>query len=385
MNLIIINNLLTIIFCLIVVIFPYLNRGKSKESLSNASTTLGILGTFLGVLIGLLGFDTSNISTSVPELLGGLKTAFFTSIAGIIVSLLIKFKPSLFGIPAESVTDDSEEMNKAVLKHLESMASSLNNLNQNIGGDGDSSVLNQMMLMRTSFNDKISELSRSFKEFAEQQSENNIKALEEALNNLVKDFNEKLINEFGENFKALDSSVQKMLEWQIEYKSQVDENTNLLKELTNSSSIAVENLQTVVKSTGIFGELSENLNNQLKSLAIGLDGLSEISEKAKSGFPIIKEKIEETVETIQNMHRDISEAIQKNNTDYIKNLEEHRENLYKQIESNLQKIDEGLEEELNKSLNSLGNSLAALSEKFVEDYSPLTDKLQKLVQQSNQI
>jgi methyl-accepting chemotaxis protein len=239
--------------------------------------------------------------------------------------------------------------------------------------------------MRTAFNDKISELNKSFKEFAEQQSENNIKALEEALNNLVKDFNEKLIDEFGENFKALDSSVQKMLEWQIEYKNQVDENTHLLKELTNSSNKAVENLQTVVKSASIFGELSENLNDQLKSLGIGLDGLSEISEKAKSGFPIIKEKIEDTVDEIQQMHKDISEAIRKNNSDYIENLEEHRENLYKQIESNLQKIDEGLEEELNKSLNSLGNSLAALSDKFVEDYTPLTDKLRRLVQQSSEI
>ena len=79
-TMIIANKLLTIIFCLIVVIFPYLNREKSKESLSNASTTLGILGTFIGILIGLIGFDTSNISTSVPELLGGLKTAFITII-----------------------------------------------------------------------------------------------------------------------------------------------------------------------------------------------------------------------------------------------------------------------------------------------------------------
>jgi len=38
-----------------------------------------------------------------------------------------------------------------------------------------------------------------------------------------------------------------------------------------------------------------------------------------------------------------------------------------------------LKDELNKSLNSLGQQLTALSGKFVTDYKPLTEKLQKLI------
>ena len=42
-------------------------------------------------------------------------------------------------------------------------------------------------------------------------------------------------------------------------------------------------------------------------------------------------------------------------------------------------LDAALAEELKKSLESLGRQLAALSEKFVSDYGPLTDKLAQVV------
>ena len=78
-------------------IFLYLTLGVLVLSLYEASkgkhsnfveyaptlmTSLGILGTFVGVVIGLLHFDTAAIDKSIPALLGGLKTAFLTSVVG---------------------------------------------------------------------------------------------------------------------------------------------------------------------------------------------------------------------------------------------------------------------------------------------------------------
>jgi hypothetical protein len=42
-------------------------------------------------------------------------------------------------------------------------------------------------------------------------------------------------------------------------------------------------------------------------------------------------------------------------------------------------LDKGLQEELTKSLETLGRQLASLSEKFVSDYTPLTDRLREVV------
>ncbi|MBR1798503.1 MAG: hypothetical protein IJ761_01195 [Bacteroidales bacterium] len=59
------------------------------EQLPSLISTLGVLGTFLGITIGLLGFNTANIEGSIPQLLNGLKTAFFTSLAGMFGSMAL--------------------------------------------------------------------------------------------------------------------------------------------------------------------------------------------------------------------------------------------------------------------------------------------------------
>lgn len=54
-------------------------------------TGLGILGTFIGLIIGIqgIGFSSVNVAlTSVQTLLAGIQVAFYTSIAGVILSLL---------------------------------------------------------------------------------------------------------------------------------------------------------------------------------------------------------------------------------------------------------------------------------------------------------
>lgn len=52
-------------------------------------STLGVLGTFYGITKGLLAFDTADLDKSIPGLLDGLKTAFFTSLAGMVGSMIL--------------------------------------------------------------------------------------------------------------------------------------------------------------------------------------------------------------------------------------------------------------------------------------------------------
>lgn len=59
------------------------------ESLPSMVSTLGVLGTFGGITLGLWFFNTKELNDSIPLLLSGLKTAFFTSLAGMIGSLVL--------------------------------------------------------------------------------------------------------------------------------------------------------------------------------------------------------------------------------------------------------------------------------------------------------
>lgn len=57
-------------------------------------TSLGILGTFVGLVWGLRAFDTSGLDTmtaSVTSLIDGIKVAFLTSIYGLVCSLVFQY------------------------------------------------------------------------------------------------------------------------------------------------------------------------------------------------------------------------------------------------------------------------------------------------------
>ncbi len=47
-----------------------------KRSIKSTVTVVGVLGTFIGVTVGLWDFDYKSVETSLPALLGGLTTAF---------------------------------------------------------------------------------------------------------------------------------------------------------------------------------------------------------------------------------------------------------------------------------------------------------------------
>lgn len=66
-------------------------HAQLAELIPSLLTSLGILGTFLGLMEGLTSVDFSNAEgtlTSIPVLLGGMRFAFATSVAGISCSLM---------------------------------------------------------------------------------------------------------------------------------------------------------------------------------------------------------------------------------------------------------------------------------------------------------
>ena len=89
------SNFITIsIVISIIGLFSISMKKNTKRNFKNEIVSLGVLGTFLGIAIGLFQFDVSDIKTSLPLLLEGLKTAFITSGVGIFFSIIISiYKP----------------------------------------------------------------------------------------------------------------------------------------------------------------------------------------------------------------------------------------------------------------------------------------------------
>ena len=76
--------------------------------------------------------------------------------------------------------------------------------------------------MRTDSNVRLDGLKRSLDRFSENAVEANSTALIEALSVVIRDFNTKLGEQFGQNFKDLNSAAGKLIVWQTQYEQQLN-------------------------------------------------------------------------------------------------------------------------------------------------------------------
>jgi hypothetical protein len=91
-----------------------------SEMIPGILTSLGILGTFLGLMRGLGGMDVSDVNKtmeSIPQIIGGMSFAFSTSIAGVACSLLFQMvNRSTLGTASGAVTEFQDTFSETVMQ-----------------------------------------------------------------------------------------------------------------------------------------------------------------------------------------------------------------------------------------------------------------------------
>lgn len=106
------------------------NRRKWIGQLPSIISTLGVLGTFAGITRGLISFDTDHLDTSIPVLLSGLKTAFFTSLLGMFGSMVLNRVVS-HKFDNENKLSDSEKAAKLIIDALNNNHNALSTILKN--------------------------------------------------------------------------------------------------------------------------------------------------------------------------------------------------------------------------------------------------------------
>ena len=84
-------------------------HSQLAEIIPSLLTSLGILGTFIGLMRGLGGLDVSDAAKtmeSIPQMIGGMTFAFMTSIAGIACSLIFNMLNRMAYGSATKAIDD---------------------------------------------------------------------------------------------------------------------------------------------------------------------------------------------------------------------------------------------------------------------------------------
>ena len=407
------DNLFLVLSLLIFLSPRILRKHLPPQAIASTAVSLGILGTFLGIFLGLLNFDVNNISESIPPLLSGLRTAFATSIAGLVTSLIVKLRPETFGIKSLDAEDKKSTSAAAhMIQLLRNIDRGIASVEKSIAGDQETTLLTQVQKLRTTTLDGLGELNRTFKEFAERMVENNTQALIDALTQVMRDFNTKINEQFGENFKRLNEAVGKMVEWQKEYSARVEHMTAQFQHALQGISDCERTLESISQKTAVFQASSEKLDALLSNLGMGLSGVGEMGRTAQNAFPIIerqlkdltqgfseavqsavrentrmlatqKEGIDQQIISMSRAYNDLGQHLQRISAETNANIDKLVKTNADRITEQLTRMDQELGNELNKALTTLGTQLTSLSAKFVQDYTPLTVELQKLVQLSN--
>lgn len=209
----------------------------------------GVLGTFVGIFVGLIGFDTSALQDSVPLLLSGLKTAFYTSILGMGLAIVLSIIQRAKGVKsAQDMNMDyilHEISNLNYLKHIESMNNAIAHLPTKSDTQQIQSSTNA--LLEASLHKIDTSLQEAIKQLAQGASKELISALEL----VIRDFNHNLQNQFGENFKELNNAVGQLLSWQEHYKQIIQNTQELLAQTQDSmqqSASAMSSTQATLES-----------------------------------------------------------------------------------------------------------------------------------------
>ncbi|MDD5228123.1 MAG: hypothetical protein PHN45_04450 [Methylococcales bacterium] len=421
--------------------------------------TVGIFFSFYGITNGLIALDLRPefIKDSIPNLLDGLKVKFIASLMGIGASIIVRIVQNfaveeeiadinldekivgLLGDIHHVLANSANSSPEALLQELKEEIGKLpiefgkqtillESIKTSLVGDNEGSLGTKLDKVRLGIVDSFDKmeinnkqrseslnstlttnfdnLTQKFEDFAKIVAENNSKAFIEALSNAMKEFNEKLAEQFGENFKELNRAVGELLTWQDNYKSHVETLTGNFEVALNSVATiqsAFSDIQTRSQSfTDVSAELGgilQKLDLQLQDLNHHLKSLDQVADSAKQAFPIIEDNLtkltagfkkstEQSLADITSTVESVGENLVETTSRLKDTTGKLRDSMENQRES-LEKTSDEFKEVVGTTLKSLAKetktSIDIYSESLQGAVTSQLDSINSNIQKSNAV
>lgn len=309
-----------------IIVFCYIKYAKKRdklvrkrrwiENLPSLVSTLGVIGTFLGITIGLINFDTQNLDESIPLLLEGLKTAFFTSLAGMICSLILTHTVSAdFDQKDEGVSDINLAANE-IVKAVKEMSTANKETIEQLR-----SITEQQSRDQLAFYNTTSEtLQKMLSSSSQTQTD---------------------ISSMRLQFSSLNAFVESMLQ----SVGNVEEQTGKLQMASTSILPHIDNsIGEVVDSVSGILTTQEEVANEVKSFGHKLHG--EVTN--------LEEKMNETNNLLEKKFDEFTELLKKSNTEaLVEVMKNVTEEFQKQMNTLIGKLIQENFEKLNTSVERL--------------------------------
>lgn len=303
------------------------------EQLPSLISTLGVLGTFLGITIGLLHFKTHDLDNSIPHLLDGLKTAFFTSLAGMIGSLVLSRTISrLF----DNLDKGTSDINLAAAQITQAVNQMCKTIVQNT---------QQQTAVQSAFYNSVSQTLEKIKE--EQISQNS--SVTQILT---------LQSSISDDSRNIEGVISQLLTLQLAG----DVNINTLIKTNQKTN---ESLEHILGNVNTISETTVETNRNVGELASITEGLAsaqnEISDEVKTfgdklhgEVVYIEDSMEKTNQLLTEKFDEFSKLLEKSNTEaLVEVMKKVTEEFNRQMSELINKLVQENFEQLNKSVEQL--------------------------------
>lgn len=383
------SNNVTIVFVAITIIGTVMLWWKRKgvSMTSSFPSTIGVLGTFVGIFIGLMDFDVQDIQGSVPELLGGLKTAFITSIVGMFCSMVVKlwYKPDV----DEVYTSPEFEQGTEIKKELSYLVELMKDVRRILSEDKTSSniavlqgameksfkdldISNRALVndVKSCIGDGVKDLGESISEFGRIVAEQSSKELIESIQRVMDDFNAKINDQLGENFKELSVSINNLNTWQKEH-------VELLATMKDYEGKMIEFVQKTVclmdefnGNCELYKKNEENLNESIRVLVMLIEKVAEVGKDFENVMPTIETRMNNAIDVLANLTKKYETMADS----AIKSLTEGQQTI-RTNNAILREDINDIHSRMNDAMRQFSSHLVGVLQRFNEDLNAVNRRI----------
>ncbi len=302
-------------------ITDYVNSGlvdtvmhrNQLNQVAGALTGLGILGTFIGLSLGLQSFNTgttAEITNSIEPLMDGIKVAFHTSIYGMIFSLVFNYvyKRKLYDAETSMdrftntfrqyvLPDTSNDGFNLLIAAQQEQVAAINHMSERMAEEVGKVIDPQF--------DKLSRLITDFTNVATEDQR-------EALSKVVSSFISEMNKSLGDSFTRLEAMVNE------QYVRQ-QQNADLMRAVLNETGNGVANFTEINRRTGdLISTINDYSNNvttiqneirrTITSLSTNNEAASRIAAENQSQLKAEKELLMGLQGTLSGFSKQLIES-----------------------------------------------------------------------------
>ena len=298
-----------------------IGRASYNEMVGAVLTGIGMLGTFVGLVIGLSDFNVAEIESTLDPLIAGIKVAFLTSIYGMISSVI-------FNLYYKNLIDLSIKKQKEFI----------NKFYKIIKSPSESEGWTRLVGFQSEQNDTMKHLAEMFAEKVSNIFSRNIVPVMQACLSDVRGLTEQMSRHQSQSIEKLAN------DFVVQMNQAMSGNMTALGDSMANASAQMKELcgalETVTDGTQ---KTSEMLSETVRQLNTGISQMTNFISNIRSASDSIQQQLDKTMKSFESL---MSSLEQMNNS-----LEETGE----QLKGTAQGLNDQLEKQLEANHDVLLN------------------------------